>query len=212
MRTLTFSPSFKTIVDYLACLYFVLLGSLPPPSLNFPWYKYICFLPFSLFTFHSSPPPHITSKSNSFASATCNSIKMLRTVTKSLCRVSKSAVIARAAPVSLQTANLGTAEKKGSVVDAWNKSCYHEMDFTISEDLTVYDAVERFSAYDVGALVTIDSAGKNCFHPPAISTRPSVPRFALLFTVVGAFDSSSSTANIAQRHITYYTLRKYNLE
>ena len=85
---------------------------------------------------------------------------MLRTVTSSICRVAKSAAITRSAPVTLQTANMGTAQKKGSVMDAWNKSCYHEMDYTISEDATVYDAVQKFSAYDVGALVTVDAAGK----------------------------------------------------
>ena len=86
---------------------------------------------------------------------------MLRTVTSSICRVSKSAAFARSAPVTIQSANLGTAQKKGSVMDAWNKSCYHEMDFTISEDAAVYDAVQKFSAYDVGALVTVDAEGKN---------------------------------------------------
>jgi hypothetical protein len=127
---------------------------------------------------------------------------MLRTITTSLCRVSKSAAVARALPVTLQTANLGTAQKKGSVVDAWNKSCYHEMDFTISEDLTVYDAVERFSAYDVGALVTIDSAGKNLYagnwEPPVILTFLHYCR---------GFNSSSSD-NSSQR----YTVRSEGME
>jgi predicted transcriptional regulator len=67
----------------------------------------------------------------------------------------------RATPVTFQSANLGTAEKKGSIIDAWNKSCYHEMDFTIPETSTVYEAVEKFSAYDVGALVTVDEAGES---------------------------------------------------
>jgi predicted transcriptional regulator len=54
---------------------------------------------------------------------------------------------------------MGTATKKGSIIDAWNKSCYHEMDYTVSEDSSVYEAVEKMSAYDVGALVTVDAAG-----------------------------------------------------
>jgi hypothetical protein len=58
-----------------------------------------------------------------------------------------------------QTACFGTAEKSGSVMDAWQKSCYHEMDYTIQEDSTVFEAVEKFSGYDVGALIAVDSQG-----------------------------------------------------
>jgi hypothetical protein len=60
---------------------------------------------------------------------------------------------------AVKVAWFGTSDK-GSVIDAWNRSCYYEMDFTISEDSTVYEAVERFSAYDVGALVTTDKNGE----------------------------------------------------
>ena len=88
---------------------------------------------------------------------------MLRNITSSLCRVSVRAAIPRtcisSTPVAIQTANMGTATKKGSIIDAWNKSCYHEMDYTVSEDSSVYEAVEKMSAYDVGALVTVDAAG-----------------------------------------------------
>lgn len=87
---------------------------------------------------------------------------MLRNITSSLYKVSRKSQssIPRGTPVIIQSANLGTAEKKGSVIDAWNKSCYHEMDFTISEDSSVFDAVQKFSAYDVGALVTVDAKGE----------------------------------------------------
>lgn len=85
---------------------------------------------------------------------------MLRTVASSLSRVAKHAPVARVTP-SIQIAKFGTSsEKKGSIVDAWNKSCYHEMDFTINENSTVFDAVEKFAAFDVGALVTVDDEGK----------------------------------------------------
>ena len=43
---------------------------------------------------------------------------------------------------------------------AWNKSCYSGMDYTISEDATVFDMVEKLAAYDVGCLVTKDKEGK----------------------------------------------------
>ena len=44
-------------------------------------------------------------------------------------------------------------------MDAWEKSCYHEMNYTIPEDDTVFSAVEKFSGYDVGALIAVDGQG-----------------------------------------------------
>ena len=46
-------------------------------------------------------------------------------------------------------------------MDAWKKSCYYEMDYTISDEEKVFDAVKKFSAFDVGALVTTNKAGKS---------------------------------------------------
>lgn len=43
---------------------------------------------------------------------------------------------------------------------AWNKSCYSGIDYTISDDATVFDLVEKLAAYDVGCLVTKDAEGK----------------------------------------------------
>jgi len=40
------------------------------------------------------------------------------------------------------------------------KSCYRDFDFTIAESATVYDAVQKFAAYDVGALLTVDNKGE----------------------------------------------------
>ena len=48
-----------------------------------------------------------------------------------------------------------------TAADAYKKSCYFDMDFTIPEDATVFEAVQKFSAYDVGALVTVDKSGKS---------------------------------------------------
>ena len=53
-----------------------------------------------------------------------------------------------------------TLEESPSAKNAWEKSCYFEMDFTISDDAPVYEAVQKFAAYDVGCLVTTDSSGK----------------------------------------------------
>lgn len=33
---------------------------------------------------------------------------------------------------------------------AWNKSCYSGIDYTINDEATVYEAVEKFAAYGVG--------------------------------------------------------------
>lgn len=78
------------------------------------------------------------------------------------------------------TASFATAvhaEDRGSVELAWNKSCYVGMDFTISEDATVYDAVQKFSAYDVGALVTTDTEGQMS---GVISERDYIKKISLL--------------------------------
>jgi len=76
-----------------------------------------------------------------------------------------------------QIACFGTAEKSGSVMNAWEKSCYHEMDYTISEDATVYQAVEKFAGYDVGALIALDGDGKMA---GVISERDYIKKVSLL--------------------------------
>jgi hypothetical protein len=65
-----------------------------------------------------------------------------RTFTKSLSRRSTVAVATRgfAAP------KLGERDAQ----HAWSKSCYSGIDYTISDDATVYEAVEKFAAYGVG--------------------------------------------------------------
>ena len=42
---------------------------------------------------------------------------------------------------------------------AYEKSCYTDMDFTINEDDTMYNAVQKFSAFKVGSLVVVDGEG-----------------------------------------------------
>ena len=43
--------------------------------------------------------------------------------------------------------------------DALKYSGYSAIDFTISEDATVYDAVQKFAGFNIGCLVTTDAAG-----------------------------------------------------
>jgi len=68
-------------------------------------------------------------------------------------------------------------EKSLMASDAWKKSCYAEIDYTINENLTVYDAVQRFSAFDIGCLVTVDNDGNIS---GVISERDYVNKIALL--------------------------------
>ena len=42
---------------------------------------------------------------------------------------------------------------------AYEKSCYNDMDFTINEDDSMYNAVQKFSAFKVGSLVVVDGEG-----------------------------------------------------
>jgi len=57
----------------------------------------------------------------------------------------------------------GTVADSPSATDAWKKSCYLEIDFTISEDDDVIEAIQRLAAYDIGCLVTLDEAGEYYF-------------------------------------------------
>lgn len=42
---------------------------------------------------------------------------------------------------------------------AFEKSCYNDMDFTINEEDSMYNAVQKFSAFKVGSLVVVDGEG-----------------------------------------------------
>lgn len=61
--------------------------------------------------------------------------------------------------------------------DAWKKSCYVEIEYTIQEDATVYDAVQRMAAFDIGCLVTVDGDDRIT---GVISERDYVNKIALL--------------------------------
>ena len=53
-----------------------------------------------------------------------------------------------------------TLEESQTARAAWEKSCYYEMDFTIGDECTVFEAVQKFAAYDIGCLVTTNDKGK----------------------------------------------------
>jgi predicted transcriptional regulator len=46
-----------------------------------------------------------------------------------------------------------------TVKDALKFSGYSTIDFTIQDDAPVYDAVQKFAAFNIGCLVTTDKAG-----------------------------------------------------
>ena len=87
--------------------------------------------------------------------------EIMLNISNSILRSSKRVALTRLASINYkQCASFGTVEKKGSVMDAWKQSCYYDMDYTISDEEKVFDAVKKFSAFDVGALVTTNKAGK----------------------------------------------------
>ena len=43
---------------------------------------------------------------------------------------------------------------------AWEKSCYFKIDFKVNENCLVYEAVQRFAAYNIGALAVTNDEGK----------------------------------------------------
>lgn len=45
---------------------------------------------------------------------------------------------------------------------AWEKSCYFNIDYKIDEEDTVYDAISRMSAYNVGCLIVTRNGVVRC--------------------------------------------------
>lgn len=68
-----------------------------------------------------------------------------------------SSVVRPAAATSFRS--FVSVAESPSASDAWRKSCYMEIDFTISESDYVIEAIQRLAAYDIGCLVTLDDTG-----------------------------------------------------
>mmetsp|Transcript_8985 Transcript_8985/g.13810 ORF Transcript_8985/g.13810 Transcript_8985/m.13810 type:complete len:215 (+) Transcript_8985:143-787(+) len=64
-----------------------------------------------------------------------------------------------------------------SAHEAWEKSCYVAIDFTIPDDHLVFEAVQRFAAYDIGCLIT---TGENGEITGVVSERDYIHKVALL--------------------------------
>ena len=101
------------------------------------------------------------------------------TIRKSVVPVAPLALRARSSlsdpkysPKSYQDSLGGAASAR----HAMQKSCYYKIDFKIDEDAMVYEAVQRFAAYNLGALA-VSSKGKVV---GIISERDYVTKIALL--------------------------------
>ena len=77
--------------------------------------------------------------------------------------VTRAAAAQSAAAATTQQCRFVQTVKEGlTATDAWNKSCYSEIDYTVNENDPVYEAVQKFAAYNIGCLVTVDVDGKLC--------------------------------------------------
>lgn len=76
-----------------------------------------------------------------------------------------------------QSMMMSTVQEDYDATDAWKKSCYYKIDYTIHQDATVYDAVQRFAAFDIGCLVVVDDNGDIA---GVISERDYICKIALL--------------------------------
>jgi hypothetical protein len=87
---------------------------------------------------------------------------MFSRATTTLLRRGQSALTTKTTKsvVSSQSRFMSALEDFPIAKTAWEQSCYFEMDFTIPEDVPVYEAIQKFAAYDVGCLVTLDAEGK----------------------------------------------------
>mmetsp|Transcript_29178 Transcript_29178/g.38368 ORF Transcript_29178/g.38368 Transcript_29178/m.38368 type:complete len:196 (-) Transcript_29178:387-974(-) len=89
-------------------------------------------------------------------------------------RLNYQFITATAKPFSNVAAEIMGAMRTAN--DAWNRSCYHNIDFKVDESATVYEAIEKFSAYDVGCLL----ATKDGEITGLVSERDYVCKIALL--------------------------------
>jgi predicted transcriptional regulator len=72
-------------------------------------------------------------------------------------RAAASPAFTRAANIRCMT----TVRDAATAGDALKFSGYQEIDFTIKETAMVYEAVQKFAAFNIGCLVTTDAAGKS---------------------------------------------------
>mmetsp|Transcript_19794 Transcript_19794/g.29211 ORF Transcript_19794/g.29211 Transcript_19794/m.29211 type:complete len:153 (-) Transcript_19794:73-531(-) len=84
---------------------------------------------------------------------------MLRATSSLLLKRATPLVFNKTAPIVAARRTFASIEENKKAFDAWQKSCYAEIDYTIPESATVFEAVQRFAAYKIGCLVTTDADG-----------------------------------------------------
>ena len=98
-----------------------------------------------------------------------NTSIMLVNCASALARAAAATSSSRASyqPVSSKVVGLVARRSMGSKLGeaqtashAWKKSCYNGIDYTIGDDCTVLEAIQKLAAYDVGCLVTTDANGE----------------------------------------------------
>jgi predicted transcriptional regulator len=71
--------------------------------------------------------------------------------------------VSRRAPAAFVAASpyraMTTVREAATADDALKFSGYQSIDFTIKDNASVYDAVQKFAAFNIGCLVTTDEAG-----------------------------------------------------
>ena len=66
------------------------------------------------------------------------------------------------APKCVASRSLVTVHEALTAEDARAVSGYSSIDYTINEDATVYDAVQKFAAFNIGCLVVTNESGVYC--------------------------------------------------
>jgi len=102
---------------------------------------------------------------------------MLRSIASQTLRHSTRATTTATATANIAKRSMVTIGESPSASDAWKKSCYFEIDYAINEDAMMYEAVQKFSAYDIGCLVTTNAAGEIT---GVVSERDYINKVALL--------------------------------
>jgi predicted transcriptional regulator len=72
---------------------------------------------------------------------------------------------------------MSTISSVANATSALKKSCYYKIDFKINENSTVYEAVQKFSAYNIGCLAVTNEENKII---GLISERDYINKIALL--------------------------------
>mmetsp|Transcript_7730 Transcript_7730/g.22421 ORF Transcript_7730/g.22421 Transcript_7730/m.22421 type:complete len:192 (+) Transcript_7730:140-715(+) len=101
---------------------------------------------------------------------------MFRLVASNLIKRS-TAVPSRFGGITATARNFTSLEDVMTADDANKLSGYHDIDYTITEDAPVIDAVQKFAAYNIGCLATTDASGNLS---GVISERDYISKIALL--------------------------------